>query len=94
MGGFATILDVFLLEETYQKTLLKKRAQYFRTETQNWAIHHVSEEEVIDFKELMNKHLALPLRLLFLEPIVLLITLYTAVCINSCSILAARRSNI
>lgn len=80
MGGFATILDVLFLEETYQKTLLKKRAQFFRTETRNWAIHHISEEEVIDFKDLVHKHLALPLKLLFLEPIVFLITLYTAVC--------------
>ena len=79
MGAFATILDVLFLEETYQKTLLRKRAQFIRAETQNWAIHHVSEEENIDFKELVNKHLALPLKLLFLEPIVLLITLYTSV---------------
>lgn len=79
MGAFATIMDVFFLEETYQKTLLKKRAQFIRSETHNWAIHHVSEEEVVDFNDLVHKHLALPLRLLFLEPIVLLITLYTAV---------------
>lgn len=79
MGAFATFLDVIFLEETYQKTLLKKRAQFIRAETENWAIHHQSEEEIIDFKDLVYKHLALPLRLLFLEPIVLLITLYTAV---------------
>ena len=79
MGALATILDVLFLEETYQKTLLQKRARFIRAETQNWAIHHVSEEENIDFKELVNKHLALPLKLLFLEPIVLLITLYTSV---------------
>ncbi|KAF2442775.1 MFS general substrate transporter [Karstenula rhodostoma CBS 690.94] len=78
MGGFATVLDVLFLEETYQKTILRKRAQFIRSETQNWAIHHVSEEENIDFKELVNKHLALPLKLLFLEPIVFLITLYTS----------------
>lgn len=81
MGAFATFLDIFFLEETYQKTLLQKRAQFIRAETQNWAIHHVSEEEVIDFNDLLHKHLALPLKLLFLEPIVLLITLYTSVSI-------------
>jgi DHA1 family multidrug resistance protein-like MFS transporter len=79
MGALATILDVFFLEETYQKTLLKKRAQFIRAETQNWAIHHQSEEENIDFNELLHKHLALPLKLLFFEPIVLLMTLYTSV---------------
>ncbi|KAK3168511.1 hypothetical protein OEA41_004959 [Lepraria neglecta] len=47
-------------------------------ETQNFAIHHVSEEENIDSKDLVEKHLLLPLKPLFLVPIVLLITIYTA----------------
>lgn len=79
MGALALILDVFLLEETYQKTLLQKRAAFIRAETGNFAIHHVSEEENIDLKDLVHKHLLLPLKLLFLEPIVFLITVYTAV---------------
>ncbi len=78
MGGLACILDVLFLEETYLKTILQKRAATIRTETQNYAIHHVSEEENITFKDMVEKHLLLPLRLLFLEPIVLLITIYTA----------------
>lgn len=49
-----------------------------RKETGNFAIHHVSEEEIIDFNDLVYKHLLLPLQLLFLEPIVFLITIYTA----------------
>ncbi|KAF8854646.1 MFS general substrate transporter [Acephala macrosclerotiorum] len=49
-----------------------------RKETGNFAIHHESEEEVIDFKDLVHKHLLLPLKLLFREPIVFLITIYTA----------------
>ena len=78
MGALALILDLFLLEETYTKTILQKRAANIRKETGNFAIHHVSEEEVITFKDLVEKHLLLPLKLLFLEPIVLLITIYTA----------------
>lgn len=78
MAALALILDVFLLEETYQKTLLQKRAARIRKETGNYAIHHVSEEESIELKELVSKHLILPLKLLFGEPIVLLITIYTA----------------
>ena len=78
MGGLAFILDVLLLEETYLKTLLCKRAAWIRGETQNFAIHHISEEEEITFKSLVEKHLLLPLKLLFLEPIILLITIYTA----------------
>jgi DHA1 family multidrug resistance protein-like MFS transporter len=78
MGALAFVLDVLLLEETYLKTLLCKRAGWIRGETQNFAIHHISEEENITFKDLVEKHLLLPLKLLFLEPIVLLITIYTA----------------
>lgn len=78
MGALAFVLDLFILEETYQKTILRERAGMIRTETQNFAIHHVSEEEVINFNDLLKKHLVVPLKLLFLEPIVLLITIYTA----------------
>jgi MFS transporter, DHA1 family, multidrug resistance protein len=77
MGALALILDLLLLEETYTKIILQKRAANIRKETGNFAIHHVSEEEVITFKDLVEKHLLLPLKLLFLEPIVLLITIYT-----------------
>lgn len=78
MGALAFILDLLFLEETYLKTLLCRRAAWIRGETQNFAIHHISEEEDITFKDLFEKHLLIPLKLLFLEPIVLLITIYTA----------------
>lgn len=78
MAALALVLDVFFLEETYLKTLLQKRAAKIRKETGNFAIHHVSEEEVITAKNLVKKHLLLPFKLLFLEPIVFLITIYTA----------------
>lgn len=47
-------------------------------ETSNFAIDHVSEEEDITLGDLIHKHLLLPFKLLFLEPIVLLITIYTS----------------
>lgn len=78
MGALAFVLDVVFLEETYEKTILRKRAAVLRQETQNFAIHHISEEELLDFHDLLHKHLLLPLQLLVREPIVLLITIYTA----------------
>jgi DHA1 family multidrug resistance protein-like MFS transporter len=78
MGALAFMLDLFLLEETYMKTILQKRAGQICKDTGNFAIHHESEEEVIDFNDLVNKLLLLPLKLLFFEPIVFLITIYTA----------------
>lgn len=78
MGALAFTLDILFLEETYGKTLLQKRAGKIRKETGNFAIHHISEEEIIDLNELATKYLVLPLKLLFGEPILFLITLYTA----------------
>ncbi|GAB7350639.1 hypothetical protein MBLNU459_g1202t1 [Dothideomycetes sp. NU459] len=78
MAALALILDVLFLEETYSKTILQKRAGELRKLTHNYAIHHVSEEEIVDLNDLVSKHLVLPLKLLFLEPIVFLITIYTA----------------
>jgi len=43
MGALAFVLDLFIMEETYERTLLQRRAGYYRTETQNFAIHHISE---------------------------------------------------
>ena len=78
MGALAFVLDALFLEETYQKTILVRRAAAIRQETNNFAIHHISEEENITLSDLVHKHLLLPWKLLFLEPIVFLITIYTA----------------
>lgn len=78
MGALALILDILFLEETYLKTLLQKRAANIRKQTGNFAIHHISEEEVLSAKSLMQNHLLLPIKLLFREPIVFLITVYSA----------------
>jgi DHA1 family multidrug resistance protein-like MFS transporter len=78
MGALAFVLDLVFLEETYMKTILCRRAAKIRQETGNFAIHHISEEEVLTPNDLLQKHFLLPIKLLFGEPIVLLITLYTA----------------
>ena len=78
LRGLACVLDVLFLEETYEKTLLRQRAAKTRGETQNFAIHHVSEEENAEFRDITERYLLLPLKLLFLEPIVLLIMTYIA----------------
>jgi DHA1 family multidrug resistance protein-like MFS transporter len=78
MGALAFVFDLALMEETYLKTTLQKRAAQIRKATGNIAIHHVSEEEVVEFNDLLHKHFLPPLQLLFREPIVFLITIYTA----------------
>lgn len=79
MGGAALVLDVLFIEETHQKTLLRKRAHNIRLDTHNWAIHHESEEASTDFKDILHKNLLLPMRLLVTEPVCFLLTIYSAV---------------
>lgn len=44
--------------------------------TRNWGIHAKQEEVEVDLKELAVKNIARPVRILFTEPIVLLVTIY------------------
>ena len=52
------------------------KAKELRRKTKNWAIHASQEEVEVDFRELVVKNIGRPLRMLFTEPIILLITLY------------------
>jgi DHA1 family multidrug resistance protein-like MFS transporter len=63
MGALAFMLDTLFMEEMYLKTISQKRAANIGKEKGNFAIHHVSEEEVVDFHNLLHKHLLLPFTL-------------------------------
>lgn len=78
MGFVAFFLDFFFLEETYPPVILISKAAELRRRTKNWGIHAKQEEIEIDFRELINKNFSRPLRLLFTEPIVLLLSIYMA----------------
>jgi DHA1 family multidrug resistance protein-like MFS transporter len=78
MGFVAFILDLLFLEETYPPVVLVAKATELRRRTKNWGIHAKQEEIEIDFRELLNKNFSRPLRLLFTEPIVLLLSIYMA----------------
>ncbi|KAF2792678.1 MFS general substrate transporter [Melanomma pulvis-pyrius CBS 109.77] len=75
--GFASFgLLVLFLEETYPPVVLVQKAAELRRRTKNWGIHAKQEEIEVDFKELMVRNVSRPMRILFTEPIVLLITIY------------------
>lgn len=78
MGALTLVLNVLFVEETNKNSILRRRAERIRKETGNFAVHHISEELVVTPGELMYKVLVLPIRLLFGEPIVFLVSLYTA----------------
>jgi DHA1 family multidrug resistance protein-like MFS transporter len=46
------------------------------TRHENWGIHAKQEEIEVDFRELVSKNFSRPLRLLFTEPIILLLSIY------------------
>ncbi|KAI1376039.1 MFS general substrate transporter [Hypoxylon crocopeplum] len=78
MGWVAFTLDLLFLGETYPPVILIEKAAELRRRTKNWGIHAKQEEIEIDFKELLQKNFTRPMRLLFGEPIVTLLSIYMA----------------
>ncbi|KAI0161540.1 major facilitator superfamily transporter [Xylariaceae sp. FL1272] len=78
LGFVAFGLDLFFLEETYPPVILVQKAADLRRRTGNWGIHAKQEEIEVDFGELIEKNFSRPMRLLFLEPIVTLLSVYMA----------------
>lgn len=78
MGAVAFLLDLFFLEETYPPAILVQKASELRRRTLNWGIHAKQEEIEVDFRELVRHNFSRPMRILFFEPIVLLLSIYTA----------------
>ncbi|KAL5410931.1 hypothetical protein PMIN03_005172 [Paraphaeosphaeria minitans] len=76
MGWLAFALIVLFMEETYPPQILVGKAAELRRRTLNWGIHAKQEEIEVDLKELIARNVSRPLRILFTEPIVLLITIY------------------
>ena len=76
MGFVSFALLFFFMEETYPPVVLINKASELRRRTKNWGIHAKQEEIEVDFKELIVKNVSRPMRILFTEPIVLLITIY------------------
>ncbi|THC99977.1 hypothetical protein EYZ11_000556 [Aspergillus tanneri] len=69
---------VVIVPETYAPLILQKRAQHLRRQTGNWALHSMLDEHRPTASEIVSKYILRPIQMLFLEPILLLITLYLA----------------
>lgn len=78
MGFVAFGLDLIFLDETYPPVVLVQKAAELRRRTGNWGIHAKQEEVEVDLSELINKNFSRPMRLLFFEPIVTLLSIYMA----------------
>lgn len=73
------IFALFIIPETYAPVLHQRRAARLRQETGNWALHAALDENRPTAKDIVWKYLLRPVQMLFLEPILLFITLYLAV---------------
>lgn len=78
MGFLGLGLSFLFLEETYPPIILINKAADLRRRTKNWGIHAKQEEVELDFRELVEKNLSRPMRMLISEPIVLALSIYMA----------------
>ncbi|KAF2832859.1 major facilitator superfamily [Ophiobolus disseminans] len=78
MGFIAFGLNLIFLCESYPPEILVGKAAELRRRTKNWGIHAKQEEIEVDFRELLEKNFSRPIRMLFTERIVLLLSVYMA----------------
>ena len=71
-------LALIVLPETYHPVLLTSKAKRLRHETKIWALHSLHEEKEVNFHEMLTKYILRPATMLFLEPILILVTIYIA----------------
>nr|UJH94430.1 Flu1 [Starmerella bombicola] len=79
LGIFASLvftIVVLFLEESYPPKVLSARAKKIREETGNWSISAPLEALELDTKNLIERTLSKPIKMLAVEPILLLVSLY------------------
>ena len=77
-SSFFGIIGFFIIPETYAPVLLQRRAARLRRETRNWAYHSILDEYRPTWNDIFVKYLLRPIKMLFQEPILFLVTLYVA----------------
>ena len=71
-------IGLLVISETYAPVLLQRRAKELRHKTKNWALHSQLDENRVNVKVLANKYLLRAFIMMSLEPILTLMTIYTA----------------
>ncbi|PYH45629.1 MFS transporter [Aspergillus saccharolyticus JOP 1030-1] len=72
------LLAFIIIPETYAPVILKRKAARLRNETGNTELYALLDKSRPTAKDITTKYLLRPVMMLFLEPILLLITLYLA----------------
>lgn len=78
MGFFGFGLLLFFFHESYAPIVLAEKAAILRRQTRNWGIHAKQDEIEVDLHELLANNFGRPFRMITLEPIVFLVSLYMA----------------
>ena len=74
-GSFGT-LAFFICSESYAPLLLERKASKIRYETKNRTIHACADESRVEMHDIIHRYLYRPFKMLALEPILVLVTLY------------------
>ncbi|CZT18535.1 probable fluconazole resistance protein [Ramularia collo-cygni] len=78
MAALFGTIGFIVIPETYAPVLLQRKAKKLRYETKNWALRAPADEKKVDMQEIAEKYILRPFKMLALEPILVLITLYMA----------------
>lgn len=76
MASLGLVLMILFLRETFHPVILTKKAVDLRLRTGNVMIYSQHEKNTPDIKEIMGRVLVLPIKMLFQEPILFLMSLY------------------
>ena len=76
MASFFGLVAVFFCKESYVPVILQQRATKRKHATRNWAIHAPIDENPVTVHDIVTKYLIRPWKMLILEPILMLITIY------------------
>lgn len=78
-SGTLTIISFFFVPETYSPTLLRQRAALLSKVTGKYYRAPMDAKKPLVIKEVFKTALSRPWQLLFVEPIVMLLSLYMAI---------------
>jgi hypothetical protein len=75
-ASFFGIIAFLVLPETYHPVILQRRASHLRKSTGIWAYRSRLDEKTPTFSEILTKYIFRPMQMLFLEPILVCMTIY------------------
>ncbi|KAG5417941.1 hypothetical protein I9W82_004269 [Candida metapsilosis] len=78
IGCVALAMNALILKETHHPVLLVRKAEMLRRKTGNWGIFAPHEEVSLSLSEIVRNNIMRPLKLLFTEPIIFLVSIYNA----------------